>query len=490
MGKDRSALYGPHRGVFMLTRKRVDSNLERKLVAALAQSEEMLKRTAHVIDPKLLKSEPIQMIVKWILDYFLQYGKAPDKTLFTLHTAWAEQETTSEEQAETVGTLLRGIFAEFGTNDHNVPYLIDSLGKHLTTRKLAALRDEIDLCLLRDDLTMAEELVHKFSTVQVLQGEGVDFILQDSAWDEVFSESQESLIKFPGLDAESFFGNSLCRDNLLGILAPEKRGKTWFCLELAFRALECHRKVAIFEVGDMSQSQILMRVAVRLTGKPQYESQCGQIPVPTEITLSDEGDFTITTKTKTCMTTVDASDISKARKRFLRANALHPENPSVMLSCSPNSTQTVAGIDAILERWQIEQNFVPDVILIDYPDILAPEPGTKGQNTRDQINTTWKALRKLSQERHCLVVAPTQANAASYKANTLSMGNFSEDKRKFAHVTGMLGLNQEAEEKEKGIVRLNWIVLREAEFHSKACLAVAQCLSLGKAFCASVLDLR
>ena len=97
----------------------------------------------------------------------------------------------------------------------------------------------------------------------------------------------------------------------------------------------------------------------------------------------------------------------------------------------------------------------------------------------------WKALRRLSQEKHCLVMAPTQADAASYDAYTLTAKNFSEDKRKLGHVTGMLGLNQIEEEKVAGIMRLNWIVLREAPFSIDRFLYVGQCLPLARSFCCS-----
>ena len=56
----------------------------------------------------------------------------------------------------------------------------------------------------------------------------------------------------------------------------------------------------------------------------------------------------------------------------------------------------------------------------------------------NQINTTWKQLRALSQDRHCLVVTATQANAGSYTREApMDRRSFSEDKRKLAHATGI-----------------------------------------------------
>ena len=117
------------------------------------------------------------------------------------------------------------------------------------------------------------------------------------------------------------------------------------------------------------------------------------------------------------------------------------------------------------------------MIVIDYADILAPPHGVA--DTRDQINSTWKQLRALSQSTHSLVVTATQADANSYNANTIGRSNFSEDKRKLAHVTGLVGLNANSDEKECGILRLNWIVLRESAFTETQCVHVAGCLEIG-----------
>jgi len=113
---------------------------------------------------------------------------------------------------------------------------------------------------------------------------------------------------------------------------------------------------------------------------------------------------------------------------------------------------------------------------IDYADILAAPAGRL--EIRDQINTTWKQLRALSQSRHCLVATASQANAASYGAKSLSMRNFSEDKRKLSHVTDCFGLNATEDEAELGVQRLNRIVGRSQRRSSKQ-VTVASCLEIG-----------
>jgi hypothetical protein len=149
---------------------------------------------------------------------------------------------------------------------------------------------------------------------------------------------------------------------------------------------------------------------------------------------------------------------------------------ALRLSCHFNSTINVDGIRSILEDWQRDDDWIPDVIIIDYADILNMD--YRGLEGRDRIDHTWKQLRKLSQEKHCLVITATQTAARGYKTRTQSQGDFSEDKRKNAHVTGMIGINQTIEEKEQGVMRLNWIELREGWYSERRCCFVASCFEL------------
>ena len=87
-------------------------------------------------------------------------------------------------------------------------------------------------------------------------------------------------------------------------------------------------------------------------------------------------------------------------------------------------------------------------------------------------------MRALSQDIHCLVATATQTDAASYDVDSIGMKHFSEDKRKYGHVTAMIALNQTPDEKKKEIMRLNFIVLREDEFSVRNFVHVAECRGL------------
>ena len=157
---------------------------------------------------------------------------------------------------------------------------------------------------------------------------------------------------------------------------------------------------------------------------------------------------------------------------------------SFKLSTHPNNTLSVQKIRAILSQWEKRDDFVPDIVIIDYADIM-DHPGHL--EFRHKQNEIWKGLRSLSQEWYCLVITATQADAKSYESSRLRLSNFSEDKRKYAHVTAMYGLNQDphGREKEIGLMRINEIVVREGEFNSSREITVLQNLKRGRAFIGS-----
>lgn len=462
--------------------QKVDSHTERKIATAMVVSKEFLDQGYSIINIELIKAKHLQKIAGWCLKYFEKYKEAPKKNIESIYHSWVKKGKAQEEVVDAVHDILEDLSDQYEEDPSiNIPYLLDTTAEYFNTRRIEVLKDELEYSLSQDNGNSASEAIAKFSLVSAKTNYGIDPLNDEDAWNLAFAESQKPLIKWGNKDADYFFGNALTRDGLIGVLAPEKRGKTWWCVEFAMRAVSQRKKVALFEVGDMSQSQILRRLGVRLTRRPMFRKDLGIIEIPKQMKKNGKA-VKIRTKKIECKKIVNEIASKKAIKRFLRANGIKPSQPHFMISTHPTSSINIHEITFILEQWENYRNFVPDIIIIDYPDILAPEPGTGSLATRDQINSTWKAMRRLSQEKHCLVIAPTQADAASYTQEILNAGNFSEDKRKLSHVTGMLGLNQTSEEKSKGVMRLNWIVLRESDFNVDRCLFVGQCFTLGSAF--------
>lgn len=466
-----------------MTRRRIDGSLERQFLTALITTLGFLAPAAEAIEPSIFRSPWSQKICQWTLDYWKSFHAPPGREIEMIYTAWVEKEKPPEEEAETIRDFLSGLSEEYDRQDQpNVPHLLEQLTNYTQVRKLEDLAASITGSLALNEPQTATDAVSAFRTFRIGDRTGwnpLDPCQARSALAEALECRPESLLEFERGPMEEFFGAAFCRDALICIQAPEKRGKTFICIDLMCRALAKRSKVAFFETGDLTKNQLTMRWAVRLTSIPMWKKDIRSgVLVPESITFErEEGNQSPVAKVDTRIEhfehPITMRDAMRATRQFARQRGL---SNHLRFSVHPNSGINVAGIDGLLRRWQHEENFVPDVIIIDYADILAAE--NSRLEYRHQINETWKALRRLSQEWHACVIAPSQANAASYSAKTQTMGNFSEDKRKNAHVTGTLGLNQEQFEKKNGIMRLNWTLLRESGWHQDRCLYIAPCFAL------------
>lgn len=461
---------------------KVDGQTERRLLTAMVTSTDFLSQACSVIDLDLIDNPNTKLVAQWCIEYFNEYGKAPHKDIETTYHAWVESHPSSSD-LELVHDLLEQLSDSYDDHDPiNVPYMMDALRTFLQRKKLEKLREDIDYSLQTGQEDEAQQYVTSFQPIEISAGLGIDPLHDYDAWKRAFATVSKPLFTFPG-SAGTFFNHALTRDSLIGIQGPEKRGKTFWCIEFVARAIAERRRVAFFQVGDLSEGQVLIRLGMYWAMRPSRQDLCGHIKVPDAIhkpTSDDADDLSVDYHTKHCRAPLTFKACGAACRKVMRQHGLNPNKCYLKVSVHSNSSINVRGIEAILAQWEMTEGFIPDVIVIDYADILAPEDPR--EQPRDQANATWKALRRLSQERRCLVISPTQADADSYGRRTQTMRNFSEDKRKLAHVTGMIGLNQTETEKEWGVMRLNWLVLRESPYNSARCLWVGQCLSLGRAY--------
>lgn len=444
---------------------------ERKILIAMVVNRVVLSKVASKWTEGMFQSKWANIVADLCVSYFNQYSEPPASAIEGMFEAWAE-ETQDTATVELVEKFLAGLSNEYKKLAHeiNPQFVIDLAGKYFNKVRLRRLSEAVTGDLDRGKHLQAKQRVVDFTHIEMGGDEGVDPFSSADVVREAFEQAREPVIKYPGALGQ-FFGDELERDGFIAFMGPEKRGKTWWLLDVAWRAITQRRKVAFFSVGDMSKNQVIRRLMIRASACP---SKPARVRKPVSIEVED-GEPRLRYKFKRFEKGLTWRRAWKAVTK-LKKLKLRSKKPLLRVSTHPNDSINVQGIEAILRTWEREE-WVPDVIVIDYADILLMDQG--GSEHRDKVNKTWKQLRAMSQKRHCLVVTATQSDAASYTVDTMGQGNFSDDKRKLAHVTGIVGLNQSLKEKELGVMRLNWIVVRERESSSLRCVYVASCLDIG-----------
>jgi len=402
-----------------------------------------------------------QLVFKWAHDFYHEYKTNIGAEIEQVFTVWSA--SREDKEVEYCREFLTDLSQQYVKEGHeiNVEYLLHEAEKRFNMLRYQELRNSLETAIQLEDVVVADEAVSGFKTVS-MGTTSLNPFTDVECVAQAFSESFDDLITWDGPFGE-FLTGQMGRECFVSLQGPEKRGKSLWLMEFAFRALQQGRRVAFFECGDMSQNQVLRRFYTRLCRRPIRDYLCGRIGVPHMLSWdSPPGDRPrVQSLFLDVRSPLSFEDGAKKAKQFI--DVYQQENtPDILkLSCHANSTLTVRKIDSLLGTWERQEGFIPDVVILDYADILLMESASK--EFRHRVNETWMALRRLSQERRCLVLTATQADSASYKGATQSMNNFSEDKRKLSHVTGLLGLNQTEDEKREGLFHLNWLVLREGD---------------------------
>lgn len=438
---------------------------EREILTQLIIDERVLSHVANKWKPAgLFKNRLFNTIANWCVDYFRKYEKAPNQHIKPIFQRWAERNDDASA-VELVESVLRAASREWSKTDtnRNSDYILDEANRLFNRVALQQLSEQIDGLLEIDDIDGALKAKEAFERIDINQTNGID-IFDETLIEEVFAAHEPDLIKYPsGLG--DFFHNMLTRDAFVAFEAPEKGGKSVWMMDVAFRAMCQRRKVAFFEVGDQSRSQIMRRIYSRITRKPIFLPKTGKVRYPKNITYNEnehkakcDWDY-ITHPPK-----LERGDIRPAVQKLRRK--IKSKDTFWRLSSHSNGSINVEGIRSIIDDW-IRDGFVPDVICIDYADILAAPFGV--YEPREQINRTWQQMRRMSQDYHCLVVTASQASAKAYKTKTLNMNTFSEDKRKRAHTTATIGIS--CVEEAIDLQSLVTIVRREGVNMRKPCFA-------------------
>ncbi len=466
-----------------MKRRRIDSSQVKQILIGLITNKKFLAAMGPITDPALFDTRYAIQIAEWCIDYYKKHRGAPGKDIEAMYQAWAEKDNTDEGDADAVNDFLgelSGKYEKIGAS-LNLPYLMSTAADYLTLKNVERLENTLADARIHGRTSEALDAVAAFRHVDVGGKDGFNPLKSKSAWKRAFADPMEPLLDYGG-DAGKFLNSAFTRESLIGIQAPEKRGKTFWLMEFKHRFIRAGKKVAMFQAGDLSERQYMLRYATRLTQVPMNEWQRREgVLIPRKLSVVQGPDDQPTPEVEYYPQApypyaIGPNIVWTKARELMSKRKIPNADTRMMLSCHATGTLNVRKIGTILDRWEQELGFVPDGILIDYVDILEPEYQNK--DFRQQVNETWMALSRLRHERNACVVAPTQASKESYGARTQMAKHVTEDKRKNAHVTGMLGLNQTEEEKKQGVQRLNWSIRREAPFHPSDCLWTATCFAL------------
>ena len=481
-----------------------DAQTERYLITALIVSEDVCRGLQNQFNQEYFQSKLTKEIAKWCFDFFAEYDDAIKKEIEPLLEMKSKSGKIEPDLEEEIRKFLMDLSEEYSEWETlNAQYYTELGIKYFRKRSFIILSEQLKEAATNNALEEAEQTYSEFVKVsqelsnerEILTAEAVDDL-------KISLERQPSyLFEMPG-DLGKMIG-PIERSTFIGILGAEKSGKTYHLMMFAHAAAKRGLNVAMIETGDLTQDQLDLRFYSYLTNKAYKEKNTGSKIVPTldclHNQLCDCADCEADTPVVQAVNgkhfyTLDIKDkdileshpvcikcyrdraenrkfkgsvwwIEKEIKQWKwqevkdRVERFHHRfKGKIVTEAFPMDSIKASDIRNWCIKKQRQEGWTPDVLICDYPDILAPE---SNKEFRHQENEKWKILRRISQEFHCCVIVATQANSKAYNRESLTLENFSEDKRKFSHVTHFFAINKTAHESRSGCSRLSTLLLRE-----------------------------
>jgi replicative DNA helicase len=407
---------------------------EENVLTLLAWSEQHASALTLRLEAALFSTRTYRKIAELAIAHIQRYGKPPQTHLRDM------LEETLRKGEE--GKLLRMTLdiMEDLHKDLQPDFVLDELDRFIRKRRLSMAIEQASDKLQGDDIAGAEEALYAQDLAEVPSLPGI--WLSDPDAMLAFMEKREDDYFSSGVMALDDRGVRPKRKTLWVFIAPPKKGKTWHLVQMGKHALMHGRKVLHITLEN-SAELTAQRYVQALFAMTEQAVATIRIPTFTRDSLGHCVGIDFDTLTPDSLDNASRAKLAD-RLRALKTRA------RFLIKEFPTGTLTMPQLTAFLDSLKRQENFTPDLLIIDYPDLM--------KLNRDQIRTDtgrlFVELRGIGVARNMAVAAVTQGNRASASARVVNGQMVAEDFSKIATADTILAYSQTGEEKELGLARV------------------------------------
>lgn len=203
---------------------------------------------------------------------------------------------------------------------------------------------------------------------------------------------------------------------LLLYIAPKGSGKTWFCVHCGVNALMHHYKVLHVTLEEDGDTGILPRYYQRLFGVGQNNDM-----LPWTTFNAKKAGTVFNTERRRPPLHFGQAGIKKRLAKEMAEFARH--YGKLIIKTFPTSQLTVDAFISYLDYLELVLNFVPSLVIIDYPKLMKTDPS----NLRVSLGRIVEELRGVSFARNMALLCPHQGTRATLNAARVRSKDAGED---------------------------------------------------------------
>lgn len=420
----------------MSTSETLSASQQDNILTLACFSDSSCKLVRNAIPANLFTSKAYRTIISYAYDYIDRFGKAPKD-----HIADELEEllTKKGEEADMLVEVLEA--AKALSQSINEAYVVSQLSKFVRQQSLKVGIVKAHEKVSQGDLDGAEVELQK-----AMKGRAEVFspglLLSDVAKILASGEDLREPL-YLGIPPFDNLGLGPARKELHLMIAAPKRGKSWWLVHVAKRALMQRWKTVYvtLELADKYVGKRQLQSLFALTSRPLEEETY------TKLVKDEEG--VLTDLEMRTLSRPAISDKKVLQGLSKKLDASHFDN-LLRIKEFPTGSLTVQGLYAYLENLEQTTNFIPDALVLDYADLMKVDE----KNLRASLGAVYKDLRGLAGERNLALITASQSNREGAGSRLISDTHVAEDYSKIATADCVITYNQTPLERQRRLARL------------------------------------
>jgi hypothetical protein len=433
--------------------------LEDAILTLLSFSDEHATAIALRVPADLFTNKINQIIATAALDHIRRYSKPPKGQLEYL----LEYELNRGEAGKLLSNQLDSLTNQ--AKDIQPSFILDELDRFLeiqrTTKALGAALEALtggDVEAARAHMAKAREgNAPKGSPGIFMRDPKQALAFLDHDIEEGFSSGIQAIDKMHSTPA---------RGTMTLFMASTGKGKSWWCHAVGAAAIQHHLKVIHIPLEN-SEEMTAKRYIQTLFSLSSREA--------TEVSIPFFSGESIDVQT------IIRPSVASQREKIVQRLKSWGPRMSLYIKGFPADYLSVEELDLFLDDFVRNGGFLPDVLIIDYLDLMR----IGAENLRIDTGKITRQLKGLAMRRNCALITPTQGNRLSDEAKTVKRNMVSEDWSKPGTADNVYTYSQTPEEFKLGLARIS--VEKSRNERDRFMVLVSQAYQIGQFAIDSVL---
>lgn len=233
-------------------------------------------------------------------------------------------------------------------------------------------------------------------------------------------------------------------------IAPKGTGKTWAAVHVGKQAFKARKRI-VHITCEVSEEIVLQRYCQSFFAAA---TRSGSF-VRTTLDFDDDNDDgfkkLLGFRTNKVFPNWDFTSPEARKELRSRMTAWGIRLHRLVIKEFPSGTLTLPHLEAYLDFLMQEHKFQPDVLIVDYPDLMAQD----SKNYRISLGRTFVDLRGILVDRNMAGFCPTQGNRSSLRAEKVRSSMVAEDISKINTADIVMTYSRTEAEEERHLGRLH-----------------------------------